>query len=710
MNKKKKIKQKKEAGFSNLKVFELLLSFFRENNHKTFNYKQVSSALKIKDFGVKIQIVDVMKEMKASGILNEVNTGSYKLIEEKKTLFATIKSSNKAGCFAKTEDEKEIFIAKENSLFVLSGDEVELRLFQKRKKVFLGRVVKVLKRKKTSFVGCIDYSSSNYFLVPDDKSVFFDIFLPQKSIKSSYLNKKVLVEVKGWNSTFKNPIGEVVEIIGPVNDHSTEINSIIFDYGFSPKFTNDVLFSAKNLPSKISKKEIKKRVDARRFPTFTIDPKDAKDFDDALSVRKLKNNNWEIGVHIADVSYYVLEGGVIDKEAEKRTTSVYLVDRVVPMLPEFLSNNLCSLKPGVDRLCYSVFFEITSAGKLIDYNIAKTVIHSDFRFTYSEAQEIINNKKGKMVVELSLLDKISKIFRKKRFQNGSINFESNEFKFVLDEKNHPIDVYFKKPLGSNHLIEEFMLLTNKTVAEHIDKIKKEVVSFVYRVHSNPDSDKINSLNKLIKKFGYSINTKNPKTICTSLNSLLKETRGTAEQKLVDTLVVRSMAKAIYTTNNIGHFGLGFDYYSHFTSPIRRYPDLIVHRLLTATLSTEKTINKNVLEKLCKHCSEREKFATHAERDSVKYMQVKFLKNKIGKKYYGVICGVKEWGLYVEITDNGCEGLVKINSIKDDHYIYDEKKYALIGYRKKIVYQLGQKVKIRIKSADLKRKQLDFVLI
>lgn len=710
MNKKKKRKKRKENGLSNLKLFELLLSFFRENHHKTFNYKQVSSALKIKDFGVKIQIVDVMQEMEVSGILNEVKTGAYTLVEEKNTLFATIKSSNNAGCFAKTEDEKEIFIAKENSFFVLSGDEVEVRLLPKRKKGFLGKVVKVLKRKKSRFVGCIDYSSSNYFLLPDDKSVFFDVFLPQKSVNSSYLNKKVLVQVEGWNSKFKNPVGEVVEVIGPVDDHSTEINSILFDYGFAPKFPKDVLFSAKKLPSKISKKEIKKRLDARVFPTFTIDPKDAKDFDDALSVRKLKNKNWEIGVHIADVSYYVLEGGVIDQEALKRATSVYLVDRVVPMLPELLSNNLCSLKPGVDRLSYSVFFEITSTGKLIDYNIAKTVIHSDFRFTYSEAQKIIDTKKGKMVEELSLLDQIAKILRKNRFQNGSINFESNEVKFVLDEKNNPIDVYFKTPLGSNHLIEEFMLLTNKTVAEHIERVKKEAGSFVYRVHSNPDSDKIKSLNNVIKKFGLSIKNKNPKTICASLNSLLKKTRGSAEQKLVDTLVVRSMAKAVYTTNNIGHYGLGFAYYSHFTSPIRRYPDLIVHRLLTAALSAEKTINKTVLEKLCKHCSEKEKVASQAERDSVKYMQVKFLQNKIGNRYSGVISGVTEWGLYVEITDNGCEGLVKINSLKDDHYIYEEKEYALIGYRTKNIYQLGQKVKILIKRADLKRKQLDFVLI
>ncbi len=539
---------------------------------------------------------------------------------------------------------------------------------------------------------------------------FFDIFLPQKSVKSSYLNKKVLVQVEEWNSKFKNPVGEVVEVVGPIDDHSTEINSILFDYGFAPKFPKDVLFSAKKIPSNISKKEIKKRIDARAFPTFTIDPKDAKDFDDALSVRKLKNKNWEIGVHIADVSYYVLEGGVMDQEALKRATSVYLVDRVVPMLPEFLSNNLCSLKPEEDRLSYSVFFEITSAGKLIDYNIAKTVIHSDFRFTYSEAQKIIDTKKGKMAEELSLLDKIAKILRKKRFQNGSINFESNEVKFILDEKNNPIDVYFKTPLDSNHLIEEFMLLTNKTVAEHIERVNKETVNFVYRVHSNPDYDKIKSLNNVIKKFGFSIKNKDPKTIYASLNSLLKKTRGSAEQKLVDTLVVRSMAKAVYTTNNIGHYGLGFAYYSHFTSPIRRYPDLIVHRLLTALLFAEKTINKPVLEKLCKHCSEREKVATQAERDSVKYMQVKFLQNKIGNKYSGVISGVTEWGLYVEIINNGCEGLVKINSLKDDHYIYEEKEYALIGYKTKNIYQLGQKVKIIIKKADLKKRQLDFILV
>ena len=710
MKKNKKNKSSVKGGFSNSKLFDLILLVFRENLNKKLNYKQVSKILKVKEMGVKIQIIDVIKEMVISGILTEEQRGSYRLLEKTTTLITTIKNTNSRGSYANIDEENEVFIPKEYAQFALAGDEVEVMLFPKRKNKQEGEIINIIKRKKEEFVGVIDDSSSNYFLITDDRKISFDIFIPPKTIKKEYLNKKVVVRVEGWDSKYRNPIGKVIQVIGQIDDHNTEINSILYDYGFSPKFPDKVEKAANKITEEISKEEVIKRLDIRKTTTFTIDPKDAKDFDDALSVKKLKNGNWEVGVHIADVSHYVEKGGVIDKEAVERATSVYLVDRVIPMLPEVLSNNICSLKPNVDRLAYSILFEMDELANMLNYTIKKTVIHSNVRFTYQSAQDVIDNKKGKLVTELLLLDKLSKILREKRQQNGSINFESKEVKFILDKNNNPIDVYFKESLSTNHLIEEFMLLANKTVAKHIGFPTKDAKTFVYRIHDKPDSDRISTLNNIVKKFGHSINNDTSDKLTQSINKLLKNVKGKAEQQMVETLTIRSMAKAIYTTNNIGHFGLAFKHYSHFTSPIRRYPDLIVHRLLEQYANGGNSVDKDAIEKICIHCSEMEKVSSRAERDSIKYMQVKFLKNKIGFIYDGVISGVTEWGLYVEITENKCEGLVKVSSIKDDHYIFDEKKYALIGNRTKVGYQLGQKVKIKIQRADLERKQMDFILV
>lgn len=706
----KKNKSSVKGGFSNSKLFDLILLVFRENPNKKLNYKQVSKILKVKEMGVKIQIIDVIKEMVISGTLTEEQRGSYRLLEKTSTLITTIKNTNSRGSYANIDEENEVFIPKEYAQFALAGDEVEILLFPKRKNKQEGEIIKIIKRKKEEFVGIIDDSSSNYFLITDDRKISFDVFIPPKTIKKEYLNKKVVVKVDGWDSKYKNPIGKVIQVIGEIDDHNTEINSILYDYGFSPKFPDKVEKEANKISKEISKDEVSKRLDIRKTTTFTIDPKDAKDFDDALSVKKLKNGNWEVGVHIADVSHYVKRGGVIDTEAIERATSVYLVDRVIPMLPEVLSNNICSLKPNVDRLAYSILFEMDESANMLDYTIKKTVIHSDVRFTYQTAQDVIDNKEGKLVSELLLLDKLSKILRDKRKENGSINFESTEVKFILDKNNNPIDVYFKESLSTNHLIEEFMLLANKTVAKHIGFPTKDAKTFVYRIHDIPDSDRISTLNNIVKKFGHSINNESSNKLSQSINKLLKNVKGKGEQQMVETLTIRSMAKAIYTTNNIGHYGLAFKHYSHFTSPIRRYPDLIVHRLLEQYINGGNSVDKETIEKICNHCSEMEKVSSRAERDSIKYMQVKFLKNKIGSIYDGVISGVTEWGLYIEITENKCEGLVKVSSIKDDHYIFDEKKYALIGNRTKVGYQLGQKVTIKIQRADLERKQMDFILV
>jgi len=710
MKKNKKNKKSGRGDFSNSKLFDLILLIFRENPNKKLNYKQVSKILKVKEMGVKIQIIDVIKEMVVSGALTEEQRGSYRLLEKTSTIITSIKNTNSRGSYANIDEENEVFIPKEYAQFALAGDEVEVLLFPKRKNKQEGEIITIIKRKKEEFVGVIDNSSSNYFLITDDRKISFDIFIPPKTIKKEYLNKKVVVKVEGWDSKYKNPIGKVIQVIGEIDDHNTEINSILYDYGFSPKFPNKVEEAANKITEEISKEEVVGRLDIRKTTTFTIDPKDAKDFDDALSVKKLKNGNWEVGVHIADVSHYVEKGGVIDKEAVERATSVYLVDRVIPMLPEVLSNNICSLRPNVDRLAYSILFEMDESANMLDYTIKKTVIHSDVRFTYQTAQDVIDNKEGELVTELLLLDKLSKILREKRQQNGSINFESTEVKFILDKNNNPIDVYFKESLSTNHLIEEFMLLANKTVAKHIGFPTKNAKTFVYRIHDKPDSDRISTLNNIVKKFGYSINNDNADKLSQSINKLLKNVKGKGEQQMVETLTIRSMAKAIYTTDNIGHFGLAFKHYSHFTSPIRRYPDLIVHRLLEQYINGGSSANKDTIEKICNHCSEMEKVSSRAERDSIKYMQVKFLKNKIGYTYNGVVSGVTEWGLYIEITENKCEGLVKVSSIKDDHYIFDEKKYALIGHRTKVSYQLGQKVKIKIQRADLERKQMDFILV
>ena len=702
-----KKKSYKKGEFTSSKIKALVLNLFKRSPTKKQNYKQVCKSLGFKDMGLKMQVVDVLNKLARSGALKEERRGSFCLSFNEKPFFAKVKNTNKRGVYLDFKGNEELFVDRKNSMFALAGDLVEVVFFNLKKKQE-GKIISVVNRKKTSFVGKIDFSSGNIFLIPDDKRVYFDVFIPSRGSSKQYANKKVLVEVESWSEKQKNPVGFVKKVIGPSKDHNTEMESILFDSGFDTSFSKKTIEESLNISSIVSKEDLSKRIDMRGVNTFTIDPLDAKDFDDALSVEKINSSLWRVGVHIADVSHYVSEGGGIDKEAFKRGTSVYLVDRVIPMLPEVLSNEICSLKPNVDRLSFSVIFDINDKAEILNYDIKKTIIHSDFRFTYDLAQKHLEENSGLFSKELSFLDKTAKKLRKKRMLSGSIGFESREVKFVLNPDNNPIDVVLKKSLCTNKLAEEFMLLANKTISKHIAK-KAGKPSFVYRVHDKPNNDRLKELSYIVKKLGYKLDL-NSKNISKSINLLLESVKNKEDAFLIETLAVRCMAKAVYSTNNIGHFGLAFDFYSHFTSPIRRYPDLIVHRMLSSYEGGSKVFSKDLLDSLCNHCSEQEKKATSAERDSIKYMQVKFLKKNIGSIYSGVISGVTDWGIYVEITENMCEGLVKVSSMSDDHYVFNQKNQCLEGFQTKKTYQLGQKVKIKIVSADLEKKQLDFILI
>ena len=710
--KKRKRGRLSKNPYSKKELIDVVLSFFRESPHKNFNYKQVYKLLGSKNPEIKTLIVGVLLGLYKNGSILEIKPGKYKLSEHSHKKTGVIKTVSFRGLLVETEGKEEVFVELDYSRFAFIGDKVSVLVFPQKKGRKKGEVLKVLERKKTSFVGVLQKDSKFAFLIPDNKKVPFDIFIPKRELKSDYGGKKLLVEVTDWSENRKNPVGKIISVIGEVNNHNAEIHSILYEYDLSPVFPEIVTSEAKKTPLTISEKEIESRKDLRRVDTFTIDPDDAKDFDDALSVRKLESGNWEIGVHIADVSHFVKKGSVLDLEAEQRASSVYLVDRVVPMLPEVISNEICSLKPNEDRLCFSVLFTMDVKANLLDYWVGKSVIHSDKRFTYADAQEIIDEKRGLFSKQLLLLDRLSKILRKNRFKLGALDFESSEVKFVLNEKDVPIEVYFKPVLDTNHMIEEFMLLANKTIATLVGKPKNKSRSrpFVYRIHDVPLSEKISSLGRLVKKLGYNLDSSSKTKLVYSLNNLHKHIKGSKEQDLLEKLIIRSMAKAIYSTNNIGHYGLGFDYYTHFTSPIRRYPDLIVHRLLEQSLDGKSSVSAEDLEAVCKYCSEMEKRAAMAERDSIKYMQVKYMQSNVGKTFSGIISGVTDWGLYVELSENKCEGLVKIKSLKEDYFIHEEGKFALIGTQTNIQYQLGQSVRVKVLAADLEKRQLNFTIV
>ena len=690
-----------------------ILQVFNQNSNKLLNYKQIAAKLNIEDANGRNQVIKQLQDLKAQDRIEEVERGKFIMVPQSHYHEGIVEVTSRGNAYVVCEDlEHDIYIPSRNLNHALHNDLVKVYVYKRKKnKKQEGDIVDILERAKKEFVGVLQKSKKFGFVVPDDPKMYADIFVSPNELADAQDGDKVLAEITDWPSNSKNPFGKITRVLGKPGDHDTEIHSILLEYGLPYAFPDHVEEYASQIPIEITDKEISKRRDMRQDLTFTIDPKDAKDFDDALSFTVLENGNFEIGIHIADVSHYVQEDTILEEEAYERATSVYLVDRVVPMLPEILSNNVCSLRPNEEKLTFSVVFEMDLKGHIMNTWFGRTVIYSDKRFAYEDAQEIIEgNFEGvdtPIKEAILTLDTLAKKIRKRRMSNGAISFDKTEVRFNLDEKANPVGVYVKESKDANKLIEEFMLLANKKVAEFIGKKKK---TFVYRIHDEPNIDKLALLQGIITKFGYSIDTNSRDSTSSTLNKLLADVHGKAESNMIETLAIRSMSKAIYTTENIGHYGLAFDYYTHFTSPIRRYPDVMAHRLLQYYLDGGQSVKAEKYEEKCKHSSEREYMASKAERDSIKYMQIKYMQDHDDQEFVGVISGVTEWGIYVEIIENKCEGMVRIKDITSDYFIFDEKQYALIGQADKQMYQLGDQVTVTVKNTDLERKHLDFNLV
>jgi ribonuclease R len=706
---------KKKSANIKLVLNQLVSDVFEKNNNQLLNYKQVSAKLNLTDQESRETILEILKEGKGAGIFLEPEKGKYKLKDLQNFIIGTVDMTADGSAYIVPQDEfeKDVFVAPKKLKNALHGDTVKAYVFAKKSgRKNDGEVIEIIKRAKSDFTGVIKISDRFAFVIADDKKMMHDIFVPLADTLEAKNGQRVLVTLADWPESAKNPIGVVKHVLGNQGENNTEMNAILAQYGFPLEFPTQVEKEANAIPEEIPEAEIAKRKDFRNVLTFTIDPADAKDFDDAISYQKLPNGNYEIGVHIADVSHYVIQGTDLDKEAYSRATSVYLVDRVIPMLPERLSNGVCSLRPHEDKLCFAAVFELDEQANIQNEWYGRTVIHSNRRFSYEEAQEVIENKTGDHAEEILKLNELAYILRDRKFKNGAISFESTEVKFKLDESGKPIGVYVKERKDAHKLIEDYMLLANRKVAEYVAKKQKgeKKLTFVYRVHDSPNMETLTTFATFASRFGYKINTKSDKEIAKSLNNLMADVEGKKEQNILTSLAIRSMAKAIYSTKKTSHYGLAFEYYTHFTSPIRRYPDVMAHRLLQTYLDGGKSADAEFYEVACAHSSAMEKRAADAERASIKYKQAEYLEDNIGTEYKGIISGVTEWGMYVEIEENKCEGMIRLRDISDDFYVLDEKNYCIIGQRKKRKYQLGDEVMIRVKKVDLAKRQIDFTLI
>ena len=713
---------------------EQLTSFFQSQPNETYSFKEIFRALKLKTHPAKMLAIDVMEEMAWDDFLAKVGDSAYTLNTKGQVQEGTfIRKANGKNTFQPDDGGTPVFVSERNSMAALNGDHVKVQYMARRQNhIKEAMVIEILQRKKDTFVGKLRVEKDIAFLVTQENLFIHDILIPKKKLRGGTTGDRALVKITQWpDANHKNLMGEVVDVLGAAGDNDVEMNTILAQYGLPYKYPKRVEDAAEKISAEITEQDFKEREDFRDVWTCTIDPKDAKDFDDALSIRRLeKEGLWEVGVHIADVSHYVKEGDIIDREAQQRATSVYLVDRTVPMLPERLCNFICSLRPNEEKLAFSCIFNLDNDANVKAYRIVHTVIKSNRRYAYEEAQQLLEDNgvvdgtgepapkpgkdgyKGEYAEEIITLDRLAKLLRARRFKGGSVKFDSEELHFDVDNTGKPLRCYFKRSKDANKLIEEFMLLANKTVAESIGKTVKDkkAKTLPYRVHDNPDPQKFENLREFSAKFGYKLKSSSTKgATARALNKLMDEVQGTREEKVIQTIALRSMMKAKYTTHNIGHFGLAFDYYTHFTSPIRRYPDTMVHRLITRYQNGGRSANKDHYEELCEHCSDMELVAQNAERDSIKYKMVEFMGEHIGECYDAHISGIQSFGIYAEIDENHCEGMIPMRDLDDDYYDFDEKNYCLVGRRRHHVYQLGDPIRIKVAKANLERKQLDFTL-